>query len=66
MTPTFLPLTPDEEAMLEEANKHWAEQSADAEPSTDDIEEEGDYELEGRIHSDFMDWKDEQPKERDL
>lgn len=64
MTPTFLPLTPDEEAMLEEANKYWAEQSADAEPSTDDAE--GDYELEGRLSLDYKDWQAELPKERDL
>jgi hypothetical protein len=62
MTKTFLPLTPDEAAMLEEASKYWAEQSADAEPSTDDLEAEGDYEIEGRIISDFKDWKDEQPR----
>lgn len=41
MTKTFLPLTPDEAAMLEEGAKYWAEQSADAEPSTDDCD---DYE----------------------
>jgi hypothetical protein len=29
----------------------------------DELEDEGEAELEGRILSDFRDWKDEQPKE---
>ena len=41
MTPTFLPLTAEEQAALEEAHKYWAEQEKDAEPSTDDCD---DYE----------------------